>query len=729
MAYEDYKIMDTEPIGSGGNAKVYLAKNLKTGDMVALKELKTGGKFFKEKKDRFCIETRLVQKIQDSVKGIIPIYDAGLPDRRNKKYWYAMPIAEPIANKFSGQESIEEIANCIIELANVMDVLHKRGIVHRDIKPSNIYFYKGAYCFGDFGLVDYPEKENLTKLKEPVGAKATIAPEMKRDAKNSDGKKADVYSLAKTLWMLLTHNETGFDGTYDAESKLMGLSVILKREHIVELEELLYDSTREEPELRPTMEQFARRLAEWIDIKADYEKSNLSQWKYIQNTLFGKIVPDSAKWSNIDDIITVLNLLGRMPNINHMFVPSGGGEDFEKAEKAEEEGCICIKSLGNVIVKPKCLYAENVEKDYIWSYFRLELEELQPIFEIVEEQIYENLTEDVSGHYISWKCGNYGYYDDGTPLPANYRIVYRYLKGSFVIFAKSSIYNDISGTYDARHSKMTAEQFRDYIVNLRMCSLVLPYETFMNLANKNPFVQEEDSFEKEERKKRRERYTKCKEFIKENITEWSFLQNIGNTSKSQDEKIGYYIKYQLSGGYFDKKYLCKNGKIQSESDETKRNLVFDKDSAIKLVDDIKNFIRKQCEEAEIEFDIGYEQIFEIGIQRLGKPVHIFSMEELEKELRNGDDSKHNRLVIDADGYIRLIEEGRYPHLYPVRFEEYVAYNDYVGKYADLSDLSDEYTMCLQGWLLYLKTNRAVYMDYVHNNVDNEKLLEEIKEYY
>ena len=116
MAYLDYKIENSEPIGSGGNANVYLAKNVKTGSMVALKELKTGGRFFEEKKDRFCIETRLVQKIQDSVKGIIPIFDAGLPDENNKKkYWYAMPIAEPIAKKFSGQESVEQIVKERIE--------------------------------------------------------------------------------------------------------------------------------------------------------------------------------------------------------------------------------------------------------------------------------------------------------------------------------------------------------------------------------------------------------------------------------------------------------------------------------------------------------------------------------------------------------------------------------------------------------------------------------------
>lgn len=690
MAYSDYKIENSEPIGSGGNANVYLAENVKTRSMVALKELKTGGRFFEEKKDRFCIETRLVKRIQDSVKGIIPIFDAGLPDEKNKKkYWYAMPIAEPIAKKFTGQESVEQIAICVIELANVMNELHKKGIVHRDIKPSNIYFYKGGYCFGDFGLVDYPEKENLTKIKESVGAKTTIAPEMKRNAKDSDGKKADVYSLAKTLWMLLTRNETGFDGTYDAESKLMGLSEILKGEHIVELEELLYDSTREEPELRPTMEQFAKRLKEWLEIRADFEKSNLSQWKFIQNTLFGKIVPDSAKWSNIDDIITVLNFLGRMPNINHMFVPSGGGEDFESAEKTGEDGCICIKSLGNVIVKPKCLYAENIQKDYIWSYFRLELDELEPIFEIGDGQIYENLTEDISGHYISWKCGNYGYYEDGTPLPKGYRIVYRYLKGSFVIFAKTSIYNDINGTYDARHSKMTAEEFRNYILNLRQCRLTFPYEIFMRLANNNPFASIENSIEKEaEMKKQREKYKKCKAFVIENIKQWDFSENIVNVIRSQDEKIGYCIKYRLENSYYDKNYLCENGEFQCETENIKRYLVYDKNVAIKLVNELQNFVKKQCEEAGVEFDIIHEQIFDIEIQRLGKPSHLFTYEELEVQLRNGDDSKDNRLVIDADGYVRLIEECVYPHLYPVRFEEYCAYNNYVGKYADLTDLND-----------------------------------------
>lgn len=723
--YVDYIKESEQPIGSGGNANVYLAQNKITGERVALKELKTGGRYFEEKKNRFCIESRLVQKIQDSVTGVIPIFDSGLPDENNnQKYWYTMPIAQPISEKFKENVTVDDIAGCIIELAQVMVELHQRGIVHRDIKPSNIYFYNGRYCFGDFGLVDYPEKEDLTKLKESVGAKATIAPEMKRNASQSDGKKADVYSLAKTLWMMLTGNDTGFDGTYDSESKLMGLANILKNEHLIELEELLYDATREEPELRPTMKEFSERLTIWLDTRSDFDKSNLSQWKYIQNTLFGKIIPDTAKWSNIDDIIMVLNLLGKMPNLNHMFIPSGGGQDFEYAERAEEEDCICIKSLGNVILKPKSLYAENIEKDYIWSYFRLELEELPPVSEQHNIQTYETLTEDVPGHYVSWICGNYGYYEDDKPLPKGYRTVQRYIKGSFVIFSKSSVYNDISGTYDARHSKMTTEQFRDYIFYLRKMSHILPYEIFLKGANKNPFGSDLDSEEKREERKK-----KCRKFIEQNYEQWNLLEGIPDYINIQDGKLSYYFRYAADHDFFNYSYLCCNGKIQKETNDCERYIVNSRDDAIKFEEKLCSIIKKKCENANIEFDLGYEQLFEIGIQRVGKPTHLFTLEELETKLRNGDDFHNNRLVIDENGFIQLIPECENPHLYPVRFEEFCAYNNYVGKYADLSDLSEEYLMCLQGWLIHLKTGKSVYMDYVHDNKDIEKITEEIKTFY
>ena len=166
--------------------------------------------------------------------------------RRHKKFWYAMPLAVPLKDKLKDLGSLEEKVNCILEVAETLILLHEKDIVHRDIKPQNIYFYNGKYCLGDFGLVDYPAKKDLTLLQEPVGPKATMAPEMRYNAKEADGKKADVYSLAKTLWIVLTGMEYGFEGRYDEDDAIIGLrnDKRYKKEHLVELEEILKTGNR-----------------------------------------------------------------------------------------------------------------------------------------------------------------------------------------------------------------------------------------------------------------------------------------------------------------------------------------------------------------------------------------------------------------------------------------------------------------------------------------------------
>ena len=141
-----------------------------------------------------------------------------------------------------------------------------------------------------------------------------------------------------------------------------------------------------------------------------------------------------------------------MPGLNHMFLPTGGGQDVESAKYANEEGCICLVAGGcNYIFKPYRLELENYGKrDYRWSYFRLQLEPIEAISNAIYEDCRESLIEDFPGHYIESNLASYGRYDDGTEFPKGHRQVDRFLNGSFVIFSKQSVYNHISGTYDAR---------------------------------------------------------------------------------------------------------------------------------------------------------------------------------------------------------------------------------------------------------------------------------------
>lgn len=307
-------------LGEGGNGDVTLVERLSDKAKFALKILKMHND---EKKCRFITEIATVNKYSDKIEGIIPIIDFS-----DTEFWYVMPIATECMNYIrSNDESITNIVKGTIQLCETLFQLHNLGISHRDIKPSNIYIYKGRYAFSDFGLVSIPEtEEHFTRSDKGLGAIFTIAPEMKRDPKHADGKKADVYSLAKTMWMFMSNNEKGFDGVYNYLDPSHSLSYIQKYKdtHLVEIHELLKESTDNNPDARPSIFQFKARLEEWLNIFDDEEKSQISDWRFLDKQLFGAPSPESATWKTPEKIVDVLNVIGTTPAFNHMLFSSRG---------------------------------------------------------------------------------------------------------------------------------------------------------------------------------------------------------------------------------------------------------------------------------------------------------------------------------------------------------------------------------------------------------------------
>ena len=90
------------------------------------------------------------------------------------------------------------------------------------------FLYNNHFVFSDFGLTDFPQKTTKTDIKEHVGPWQTIAPEMERDVENADFKAADIYSFAKTFWMIITKNKDCFEGQYSFTTDYMDLSKYIK---------------------------------------------------------------------------------------------------------------------------------------------------------------------------------------------------------------------------------------------------------------------------------------------------------------------------------------------------------------------------------------------------------------------------------------------------------------------------------------------------------------------
>jgi hypothetical protein len=193
----------------------------------------------------------------------------------------------------------------------------------------------------------------------------------------------------------------------------------------------------------------------------NFNEKNKQEWEKVLHELFPSGIPNHCEWTDIDDIVNILNKIGSVESLNHMFYPSGGGMDIESARTSYETDCIEIYTGLTDLLKPKCLIFESFD-DNLWSYFRIETEELEPsgVYEELDSSS-EELTE-INGEYVSRRYWDEGEYK-GENLPSSARILTRHLNGSFVIFAKSSYYNKNSRTYDARHNNLTSTEFREYI--------------------------------------------------------------------------------------------------------------------------------------------------------------------------------------------------------------------------------------------------------------------------
>lgn len=346
--YSPYHVVNKN-FAKGGNAKVLLV-NDSSGEEYVLKSIVLNDKKDIKKIKRFIDEIAIVEKYQGNIKGIVPIVYNYIPEvlkntlsnlkkidddtlngLKGTEVWYVMKLATPIKEKIESEQNVELIIDCMISLSQTLSELHKNNIVHRDIKPSNLYFYNGDWAFGDFGLVEYPEFKGETDKGERIGNYATIAPEMRHINISEDAKPADVWSMAKTLWMLLTNSfEKSFEGLYNSKDNYVSIS---EKSHYLDiplqpLENILENVLKYEAEERPDIDAFLNMLTTYKKI-LQYKNSFIDMGKIIQN----------SSESKVNFLINTADTLHNTINIIN---------DFEMNLISEEQ-CFIYKDLGNSV--------------------------------------------------------------------------------------------------------------------------------------------------------------------------------------------------------------------------------------------------------------------------------------------------------------------------------------------------------------------------------------------
>lgn len=119
------------------------------------------------------------------------------------------------------------------------------------------------------------------------------------------------------------------------------------------------------------------------------------------------------------------------------------------------------------------------------------------------------------------------------------------------------------------------------------------------------------------------------------------------------------------------------------------------------------------------------------VHRLHKPRR-FTREELETVIAPGDDRKYNALVLDLQGYFRLLPRLEVTALTPiaVRHETFCAGNGYVGgrAAADEKFLNLMYRCTLESWVEHLQTGAVnIFNDELVGKKKEEELWEKVEE--
>jgi serine/threonine protein kinase/sugar lactone lactonase YvrE len=245
-------------LGGGGNGVVWQARHL-DGSEGALKLLRSSGR---ERRARFRAEIDFLLH-HDPGPGVLPILDFSLPDSTAEDAWYVMPVARLLLEALDEEAGVAERVGALEHIARTLARLAERGVGHRDIKPDNLFERDGQYLVGDFGLVTYPEKDPVTKAGRRLGPTDYLAPEMRANADKAEPEPADVYSLAKTLWVVLTGNAPPLPGPHRIEDEAYRLGTYVSHPRLGELDLLLERCTQHVPSARPRLAEVADELAAW----------------------------------------------------------------------------------------------------------------------------------------------------------------------------------------------------------------------------------------------------------------------------------------------------------------------------------------------------------------------------------------------------------------------------------------------------------------------------------
>ena len=147
---EDYSIYFHHQLGKGGFGQLYLGRNLKENDLVAIKVEERGSR------SHLYAEFQILKEIENE-KGIPKVYEFHKGHKHN--YLMMQLLGKSLDKLFTEMKrhfSIKTVSMIGYQMVQRIEYVHSKGYIHRDIKPGNFLIGKSSekerlYII-DFGL-------------------------------------------------------------------------------------------------------------------------------------------------------------------------------------------------------------------------------------------------------------------------------------------------------------------------------------------------------------------------------------------------------------------------------------------------------------------------------------------------------------------------------------------------------------------------------------------------
>ncbi|HTH47231.1 MAG TPA: serine/threonine-protein kinase [Candidatus Limnocylindria bacterium] len=202
-----YEIL--EELGRGGMGRVYAARQVGLGRIVALKVMGDASR-------NADFELRFLREAQTAARlrhpNLVAVHDFG---RTDGQLYFSMDYIEggDLARRLRGRPFAPwEAASLLRKVTLALAHAHAEGVLHRDLKPSNILLDGDEPKLADFGLATQLEAGgDLTAVTGVLGTPHYLAPEALRQGSAALSVASDIYALGVVLFELLT-GRTPFAG-------------------------------------------------------------------------------------------------------------------------------------------------------------------------------------------------------------------------------------------------------------------------------------------------------------------------------------------------------------------------------------------------------------------------------------------------------------------------------------------------------------------------------------